>query len=228
MPTNSSFWPRANNRCASPGYDHLGLLQDTRKESTRLPRGMRTLHRQARVSIKRYEDLVYPGVGHPPSTSSSCCRSSSTCRAWSARNPMRFDHMELTVPVGSLTATLCKEIDDFYGSIFGWSGFDIDVAGRPCRLLMCGSDQFIQLLEGERPLRSPAPTTSGCFWSPGKMSTTAHRPASATPSMTSGCQSSRVGPGLSGADGPHLLRQLPPADLVRCAQPGAFVELGRS
>jgi hypothetical protein len=63
--------------------------------------------------------------------------------------------MEMTVPVGSLTTTLRKEIDDFYGSIFGWSGFDIDVAGRPCRLLMCGSDQFIQVLESEQPLRSP-------------------------------------------------------------------------
>ena len=68
---------------------------------------------------------------------------------------MRFDHMELTVPVDSLTTTLREEIDDFYGSIFGWSGFDIDVAGRPCRLLMCGSGQFIQLLESEQPLRSP-------------------------------------------------------------------------
>ena len=68
---------------------------------------------------------------------------------------MRFDHMELTIPVGSLTATLRQEIDDFYGSIFGWSGFDIDVAGRPCRLLMCGSDQFIQVLESDQPLCSP-------------------------------------------------------------------------
>jgi hypothetical protein len=48
-----------------------------------------------------------------------------------------------------------REIDDFYGSIFGWSGSDIDVAGRPCRLLMCGSDQFIQVLESEHPMRSP-------------------------------------------------------------------------
>ena len=68
---------------------------------------------------------------------------------------MRFDHMELTVPLDSLTTTLREEIDDFYGSIFGWSGFDIDVAGRPCRLLMCGSDQFIQVLESEQPLHSP-------------------------------------------------------------------------
>ena len=63
--------------------------------------------------------------------------------------------MELTIPVGSLTTTLREEIDDFYGSIFGWSGFDIDVAGRPCRLLQCGSDQFIQLLESTEPMHSP-------------------------------------------------------------------------
>jgi hypothetical protein len=68
---------------------------------------------------------------------------------------MRFDHMELTVPLGGLTTTLCEEIDGFYGSIFGWSGFDIDVAGRPCRLLQCGPGQFIQLLESEQPMRSP-------------------------------------------------------------------------
>ena len=68
---------------------------------------------------------------------------------------MRFDHMELTIPVGCLTTTLRQEIDDFYGSIFGWSGSDIDVAGRPCRLLLCGSDQFIQLLESTEPMHSP-------------------------------------------------------------------------
>jgi hypothetical protein len=63
--------------------------------------------------------------------------------------------MELTVPDGTLTTTLCEEIDAFYGPIFGWSGIDIDVAGRPCRLLMCGSNQFIQVLESDRPLQSP-------------------------------------------------------------------------
>jgi hypothetical protein len=68
---------------------------------------------------------------------------------------VRFDHVELSVPVGSLTSTLREELDGFYGSIFGWSGSDIDVAGHACRLLMCGSNQFIQLLESEQPIRSP-------------------------------------------------------------------------
>jgi hypothetical protein len=44
---------------------------------------------------------------------------------------MRFNHMELTFPIGSLTTTLREEIDGFYGSIFGWKGLDTDVVGRP-------------------------------------------------------------------------------------------------
>ena len=35
---------------------------------------------------------------------------------------MRFNHMELTVPIGSLTTAMRKEVDDFYGSVFGWNG----------------------------------------------------------------------------------------------------------
>ena len=43
---------------------------------------------------------------------------------------MRFNHMELTFPVGSLTATLREEIDGFYSSIFGWAALDTDVVGQ--------------------------------------------------------------------------------------------------
>ena len=95
---------------------------------------------------------------------------------------MRFDHMELTIPVGSLTTTLRKEIDDFYGSIFGWSGFDMDVAGRPCRLLMCGSDQFIQLLESEQPMHSPGSDHLGLLLESRQDVDDALKPASGTPS----------------------------------------------
>ena len=34
---------------------------------------------------------------------------------------MRFNHMELTFPVGTLTREFREEVDAFYGSIFGWS-----------------------------------------------------------------------------------------------------------
>jgi hypothetical protein len=68
---------------------------------------------------------------------------------------MRFNHMELTFPVGDLTAALRDEIDDFYGSIFGWKGSDTDVVGQSCHLLLPDSDQFILLAESDRPMSSP-------------------------------------------------------------------------
>jgi hypothetical protein len=68
---------------------------------------------------------------------------------------MRFNHMELTFPVGSLTKDLREEIDAFYGSIFGWNGLDTDVVGQSCHLLMPDPDQFILLAESERAMSSP-------------------------------------------------------------------------
>jgi hypothetical protein len=68
---------------------------------------------------------------------------------------MRFNHMELTFPVGNLTTTLREEIDAFYGSVFGWNGLDTDVVGQSCHLLMPDPDQFILLAESERPMSSP-------------------------------------------------------------------------
>ena len=48
---------------SSPGYDHLGLLQDTRQEVDDLLEACeRYAEKDDRVSIKRYEDLVYPGL----------------------------------------------------------------------------------------------------------------------------------------------------------------------
>ena len=44
---------------------------------------------------------------------------------------MRFNHMELTFPVGSLTTALREEIDAFYGSIFGWTGSTPTWSGSP-------------------------------------------------------------------------------------------------
>ncbi len=142
---------------SSPGYDHLGLLQDTRQEvDDLLDACERYAEKDDRVSIKHYEDLVYPGLTvHAFYVKYLLADLLRRAEHGALVGPMRFDHMELTIPVGSLTTTLRKEIDDFYGSIFGWSGFDMDVAGRPCRLLMCGSDQFIQLLESDRPMHSP-------------------------------------------------------------------------
>ena len=35
---------------------------------------------------------------------------------------MRFNHMELTFPRGTLTKEFREEIDGFYGAVFGWTG----------------------------------------------------------------------------------------------------------
>jgi predicted enzyme related to lactoylglutathione lyase len=45
----------------SPGYDHLGLLMDTRTEvDAVLAKAKRWRERDDRVRIKEYQDLVYP------------------------------------------------------------------------------------------------------------------------------------------------------------------------
>jgi hypothetical protein len=68
---------------------------------------------------------------------------------------MRFNHMELTVPRGTLTVEFREELDAFYGSVFGWNGLDTDVVGQLCHLLMPDPDQFILLAESDTPISSP-------------------------------------------------------------------------
>ena len=43
---------------------------------------------------------------------------------------MRFNHMELTFPRGTLTKEFREEVDAFYGSVFGWIGVDTDLNGQ--------------------------------------------------------------------------------------------------
>ncbi|HEY8218000.1 MAG TPA: VOC family protein [Acidimicrobiia bacterium] len=70
--------------------------------------------------------------------------------------PMRFNHMELTFPVGTLDDVLRKEIDDFYGEVFGWTGVDTEVVGQLCHVLLTGDGgDFILLAESDRPMTSP-------------------------------------------------------------------------
>jgi hypothetical protein len=68
---------------------------------------------------------------------------------------MRFNHMELTFPRGTLTDDFREEVDGFYGSVFGWRGFDTKVVGQTCHILMPDPDQFILLAESDKPMSSP-------------------------------------------------------------------------
>jgi hypothetical protein len=63
--------------------------------------------------------------------------------------------MELTFPVGTLTQEFREEVDAFYGSVFGWRGFDTEVVGQMCHILMPDPDQFILLAESDKPMSSP-------------------------------------------------------------------------
>jgi hypothetical protein len=69
---------------------------------------------------------------------------------------MRFNHMELTLPTGTLDDVFRKEVDDFYGEVFGWTGVDTEVVGQLCHLLLTGDGgDFILLAESDDPIRSP-------------------------------------------------------------------------
>ena len=69
---------------------------------------------------------------------------------------MRFNHMELTFPRGTLTKEFREEIDAFYGSVFGWIGVDTDLLGQSCHILLSEeAQQFILLAESDKPIQSP-------------------------------------------------------------------------
>jgi hypothetical protein len=70
---------------------------------------------------------------------------------------MRFNHMELTFPLGSLTEQARQEIDDFYGSVFGWSSLDTVVVNQSCHLLQLDpyTNSFLLLAEHKTPMSSP-------------------------------------------------------------------------
>jgi predicted enzyme related to lactoylglutathione lyase len=69
---------------------------------------------------------------------------------------MRFNHMELTFPRGTLTTELREEIDAFYGDVFGWTFLDTEVVGQLAHLCQTGENgDFILLAEGDKPMSSP-------------------------------------------------------------------------
>jgi hypothetical protein len=68
---------------------------------------------------------------------------------------MRFNHMELTFPRGTLTTEFREEVDAFYGSVFGWAATDAQVVGQNCHILLPDAEQFILLAESDKPMSSP-------------------------------------------------------------------------
>ncbi len=68
---------------------------------------------------------------------------------------MRFNHMELSFPPGTLTQEFRDDVDSFYCGVFGWSSLDTEVVGQSCHLLQPDDGQFILLAEGSESMSSP-------------------------------------------------------------------------
>jgi len=68
---------------------------------------------------------------------------------------MRFNHMELTFPRGTLTEEFRGEVADFYGGVFGWEASTVQVVGQDCLYLHVDEGQFILCAETDNPIQSP-------------------------------------------------------------------------
>lgn len=70
--------------------------------------------------------------------------------------PPRFNHMELTLPVGELEARR-QEIKDFYGDLLDWEALDVPILGQTGLLLRTDPEtsQFILVTEQKTHIQSP-------------------------------------------------------------------------
>ncbi len=68
---------------------------------------------------------------------------------------MRFNHMELSFPSGTLTPEFRTDVDAFFCDVLGWESIDTEVVGQSCHLLRPDDGQFILLAEGKDPMSSP-------------------------------------------------------------------------
>lgn len=68
---------------------------------------------------------------------------------------VRFNHMELTVPKGTLTPEFRAEVGAFYGDVLGWMVTDTELLGAVQLLLRPDDTQFILVAESNKPLQSP-------------------------------------------------------------------------
>lgn len=71
--------------------------------------------------------------------------------------PLRFNHMELTLPIGSLDATARREIGEFYADLFGWQPLEVPILGQQALLLRTDEEtsQFVLVAESRKPAEVP-------------------------------------------------------------------------
>ncbi len=68
---------------------------------------------------------------------------------------MRFNHMELTLPPGTLDAKMRADIKSFYGDVLGWNTMDVPLLDQLTYYLSPDDGQFILLAESDKPMSSP-------------------------------------------------------------------------
>ena len=72
---------------------------------------------------------------------------------------LRFNHMELTLPMGSLDdGGIRDEIKAFYGEVFGFEALDVPIVGQNGLLLRTDEEtsQFLLMTQMEKPMSSPS------------------------------------------------------------------------
>ena len=68
---------------------------------------------------------------------------------------MRFNHMELTFPIGALDEPMRADIKRFYGDVLDWGCMDIPLLDQLTYYLSPDDGQFILLAESDKPISSP-------------------------------------------------------------------------
>lgn len=68
---------------------------------------------------------------------------------------MRFNHMELTFPRGSLDEAMRADIKRFYGEVLGWNTLDVPLLDQMTYYISPDDGQFILLAESDKPISSP-------------------------------------------------------------------------
>ena len=70
---------------------------------------------------------------------------------------LRFNHMELTLPVGTLTDEFRAGLDGFYGGVFGFGTHVTPIMGQDCHFIRVDdkAEQFILVAEHKSPMSSP-------------------------------------------------------------------------
>jgi hypothetical protein len=68
---------------------------------------------------------------------------------------LRFNHMELTLPLGTLTEKFTTDVEAFYSDVFGFSSTRGELYELPTQTLKLPDASFLLLMESDQPMSAP-------------------------------------------------------------------------